>query len=62
MRGSGFSATAAKLDLGFVSLGTQQVRVLANPDRREKHSVGALDEALDDLDSLADGIAGMKPQ
>jgi len=60
--GLGLRATAAKLDLGFVSLGTQQVRVLANPDRREKHSVGALDEALDDLDSLADGIAGMEPQ
>ncbi|NHN64028.1 molybdopterin biosynthesis protein [Haloarcula sp. JP-Z28] len=60
--GLGLRATAAKLDLGFVSLGTQQVRVLANPDRREKHSVGALEEALDDLDSLADGIAGMEPQ
>ena len=60
--GLGLHATAAKLDLGFVSLGTQQVRVLANPDRREKHSVGALEEALDDLDSLADGIAGMEPQ
>ncbi|WP_079990771.1 molybdopterin biosynthesis protein [Haloarcula sp. CBA1127] len=60
--GLGLRATAAKLNLGFVSLGTQQVRVLANPERREKHSVGALAESLDDLDSLADEIAGMEPQ
>ncbi|GGM47231.1 molybdopterin biosynthesis protein [Haloarcula argentinensis] len=60
--GLGLRATAAKLDLGFVSLGTESVRVLANPDRREKDSVDALAETLDDLDSLADGIAGMEPQ
>ncbi|MFU1780835.1 molybdopterin biosynthesis protein [Haloarcula japonica] len=60
--GLGLRATATKLDLGFVSLGTQSVRVLANPDRRGKDSVGALAEALDGLDSLADGMAGMEPQ
>ncbi|MHC3378105.1 molybdopterin biosynthesis protein [Haloarcula sp. H-GB5] len=60
--GLGLRATAAKLDLGFVPLGTESVRVLANPDRREKDSVDALAEALDDLGSLADGIAGMEPQ
>ncbi|MEF8973657.1 MAG: molybdopterin biosynthesis protein [Haloarcula sp.] len=60
--GLGLRATAAKLDLGFVSLGTQPVRVLANPDRREKDSVTEFAEALEDLDSLTDGIAGMEPQ
>ncbi|MDQ2072591.1 molybdopterin biosynthesis protein [Haloarcula sp. H-GB4] len=60
--GLGLRATAAKLDLGFVPLGTQPVRVLANPDRQEKDSVGALAEALKDLDPLLSGMAGMEPQ
>ena len=60
--GLGLRATAAKLDLGFVSLGTQPVRVLANPERREKDSVGALAEALADLGALTDGMVGMEPE
>ncbi|SDX19705.1 molybdopterin molybdochelatase [Haloarcula vallismortis] len=60
--GLGLRATAAKLGLGFVPLGTQPVRVLANPDRRGKASVGALAETLDNLDSLTDGMAGMESQ
>ena len=60
--GLGLRATAAKLELGFVPLGTQPVRVLANPDRREKDSVGALAETLEAIGSLTDGMAGMEPQ
>jgi len=53
--GLGLRATAAKLDLGFVPLGTQSVRVLANPDRIEKASVRELDALLDRyLDAFAD--------
>ncbi|MCJ0619176.1 molybdopterin biosynthesis protein [Haloarcula hispanica] len=60
--GLGLRATAAKLDLGFVSLGTESVRVLVNPDRREKDSIGSLAEVLSDLGALTDGMAGMEPQ
>ncbi|MDG5818366.1 molybdopterin biosynthesis protein [Natronococcus sp. A-GB7] len=47
--GLGLRETADRLDLGFVSLGTQPVRVLANPDRLEKPGVGELENALDDV-------------
>jgi putative molybdopterin biosynthesis protein len=53
--GLGLRATAAKLGLGFVPVGTEQVRVLANPDRQEKPAVERLADELDDLDdALAD--------
>ncbi|MDG5761508.1 molybdopterin biosynthesis protein [Natronococcus sp. A-GB1] len=47
--GLGLRETADRLDLGFVSLGTQPVRVLANPDRLEKPGVEELEAALDDV-------------
>jgi len=47
--GLGLRATAEKLGLGYVSLGTQDVRVFANPDRTEKPSVEALAALLDGL-------------
>jgi len=53
--GLGLRATATKLDLGFVSLGSQSVRVLANPDRTEKASVRTLEDLLARaLDEFAD--------
>jgi molybdate-binding protein len=60
--GLGLRATATKLDLGFVALGTQPVRVLANPERQEKDSVTELAETLADLGSLAEGLVGIGPQ
>ncbi len=45
--GLGLRSTATRLDLGFVPLGEQPVRVLAAPDRREKASVEALQTALE---------------
>jgi molybdopterin molybdotransferase/putative molybdopterin biosynthesis protein len=56
--GLGLRTTADKLGLGFVSLGTQAVRVLANPERVEKAGVEQLERALDDLASLVDAEAG----
>ncbi|MFU8869456.1 molybdopterin biosynthesis protein [Natronococcus sp.] len=47
--GLGLRETADRLELGFVSLGTQPVRVLANPDRLEKPGVGELEDALADV-------------
>ncbi len=47
--GLGLRETADRLDLGFVSLGSQPVRVLANPDRLEKPGVGELEDALADV-------------
>ena len=55
--GLGLRATATELGLGFVPLGTQEVRVLANPDRTEKPSVGTLESALSANDHLA-GLDG----
>ncbi|ARS90426.1 molybdopterin biosynthesis protein [Natrarchaeobaculum aegyptiacum] len=53
--GLGLADTADRLGLGFVSLGSQQVRVLANPDRTGKRSVRELKRALEsgvDVDEL----------
>ncbi|WP_394739271.1 molybdopterin biosynthesis protein [Natronococcus roseus] len=47
--GLGLRETADRLDLGFVSLGSQPVRVLANPDRLEKPGVEELEAALADV-------------
>ncbi|MFB6140434.1 MAG: molybdopterin biosynthesis protein [Halosimplex sp.] len=53
--GLGLRATAAKLGLGFAPVGRQDVRVLANPERREKASVRELERRLADLsDAVAD--------
>ncbi|QSX00237.1 molybdopterin biosynthesis protein [Haloterrigena alkaliphila] len=48
--GLGLAETADRLDLGFVSLGEQPVRVLANPDRTEKAGVRELAAALAERD------------
>ncbi|WP_254769224.1 molybdopterin biosynthesis protein [Salinilacihabitans rarus] len=47
--GLGLRETADRLDLGFVPLGEQRVRVLANPERREKPGVRELAAALDEV-------------
>ncbi|PGF16395.1 molybdopterin biosynthesis protein [Natrinema sp. CBA1119] len=49
--GLGLRETADRLDLGFVSLGQQPVRVLASPDRVEKEGVQELERALADASS-----------
>ncbi|MFP8951682.1 molybdopterin biosynthesis protein [Natrialbaceae archaeon A-arb3/5] len=46
--GLGLAETAATLDLGFVPVGTQSVRVLANPDRTEKSGVRELTTVIED--------------
>ncbi|WP_121741581.1 molybdopterin biosynthesis protein [Natronorubrum halophilum] len=45
--GLGLRETADRLDLGFVPVGEQSVRVLANPDRTGKDSVRELKTALE---------------
>ncbi len=60
--GLGLRATATKLGLGFVPLGTQSVRVLAAPDRREKPSVADFESILDDLEARTDGLDGFDPR
>ncbi|OLZ39660.1 molybdenum cofactor biosynthesis protein MoeA [Natrinema saccharevitans] len=49
--GLGLRETADRLDLGFVPLGDQPIRVLANPDRTEKEGVRELEAALSDVSS-----------
>ncbi len=46
--GLGLRETADRLDLGFVPVGDQPVRVLANPDRTEKDGVLELEDALEE--------------
>jgi len=58
--GLGLEATAAKLGLGFVPLGTQPVDVLANPDRTSKDSVEELETVLGDVSSLAASLPGIR--
>jgi molybdenum cofactor synthesis domain-containing protein len=55
--GLGLRATAAALDCGFVSLGVESVRVLANPERRDKAGVAGLERALDS--GLNDAVASL---
>jgi putative molybdopterin biosynthesis protein len=55
--GLGLRSTAETLDLEFVSLGTQSVRVLAAPDRADKPAVAHLESLLADP-PLAD-LAGV---
>ena len=58
--GLGLRATAETLDCGFVPLGAESVRVLANPDRTEKPGVAALRAVLDArLDDVAASLAGV---
>ncbi|MFB6083478.1 MAG: molybdopterin biosynthesis protein [Halorientalis sp.] len=56
--GLGLRATAAKLGLGFVSLGEQDVRVLANPARTGKGGVAALSEAVANAESVLADLPG----
>jgi molybdenum cofactor synthesis domain-containing protein len=57
--GLGLRATADALDCGFVSLGTESVRVLANPDRVDKPGVDSLRSVLDaNLDDVTASLAG----
>jgi putative molybdopterin biosynthesis protein len=57
--GLGLRATAEKLGLDFVAVGTETVRVLANPDRAEKAGVRELGRALDEeLDAVLSELPG----
>ncbi|WP_211226028.1 molybdopterin biosynthesis protein [Haloplanus natans] len=58
--GIGLRATAERLDCGFVPLGVESVRVLANPDRTGKPGVAALRAVLDArLDDVTASLAGV---
>ncbi|WP_435364688.1 molybdopterin biosynthesis protein [Haloarchaeobius sp. DYHT-AS-18] len=56
--GLGLRATAVKLDMDFVSLGEEQVQVLANPDRVEKSGMQVLKAVLGALDDEMATLAG----
>jgi len=58
--GLGLRTTAERLDCGFVPLGTESVRVLANPDRTDKPGVEALRAVLDaELDGVVASLPGV---
>jgi molybdenum cofactor synthesis domain-containing protein len=54
--GLGLRVTADRLEMAFVPVGEETVRVLANPERIEKPGVTALREAITNAD---DGIAAL---
>jgi len=56
--GLGLRATATKLGLGFVSVGIEQVRVLANPDRTDKPAVERLRGELESVDGVLADLDG----
>ncbi|WP_138004728.1 molybdopterin biosynthesis protein [Halalkalirubrum salinum] len=56
--GVGLRETAERLGLGFVSLGTQPVVVLANPDRLSKPGVESFETAIANAGELFDSLAG----
>jgi putative molybdopterin biosynthesis protein len=56
--GLGLRATATDLEMGFVPVGSQRVRVVAAPDRREKAGVEALADALDGIDDVLAELDG----
>jgi molybdopterin molybdotransferase/putative molybdopterin biosynthesis protein len=57
--GLGLRATATALGLGFVPIGTQSVRVLANPDRTEKDGVRSLRAELQDVEAITESFDGV---
>ncbi|WP_363466949.1 molybdopterin biosynthesis protein [Halogeometricum borinquense] len=56
--GLGLHATANELDMGFIRVGDESVRVHANPDRTEKPSVEAITALLSDADDVFDELPG----
>ncbi|WP_267640558.1 molybdopterin biosynthesis protein [Haloarchaeobius amylolyticus] len=56
--GLGLRSTAVKLDVDFVSLGHQQVQVLANPERVEKSGMQVLEAVLGAIDEDLAILAG----
>jgi molybdate-binding protein len=56
--GLGLRTTADRHDLGFVSIGTQSVRLLGNPDREEKSPSDAVRDALETLPTVCSSLAG----
>jgi molybdate-binding protein len=58
--GVALRSSAAALDLEYVPVGTQTVRVLADPGRAEKDGVRALDDVLADVEAVAERLAGVR--
>ncbi|MEF8800178.1 MAG: molybdopterin biosynthesis protein [Halolamina sp.] len=56
--GVGLRSTAEKLGLGFVPVGTQTVRVRANPDRIEKAGVADLQAVLAGVEDVLAALPG----
>jgi putative molybdopterin biosynthesis protein len=56
--GLGLRATAAKLDLGFVPVGTETVTILANEARTEKAGVRSLEDVLTESEDLFQSLPG----
>jgi molybdate-binding protein len=58
--GLGLRSTATALELGFVPLGRQTVRLLANPDRVDKSAMETLESKVETLDHSQ--FSGVEPR
>jgi putative molybdopterin biosynthesis protein len=57
--GVGLRSTAERLGLGFVGLGAERVRVIADADRTDKEGVRALRDALASVGAIAADLPGV---
>ena len=60
--GVGLRATADRLGLGFVELGRERLRLLANGDRTGKPGVTTLEGALASVETTAGDLPGVEPE
>ncbi|MFB6229171.1 MAG: molybdopterin biosynthesis protein [Halobacteriales archaeon] len=58
--GVGLRSTAERLGLDFVGIGRERLRVLAQADRTEKAGVTALEDVLDSVGAIAEGLPGVE--
>jgi putative molybdopterin biosynthesis protein len=60
--GVGLRSTAERLDLGFVGLGWERLRVLTSDDRARKAGVTALEDALASIDAIVADVPGVESE
>jgi putative molybdopterin biosynthesis protein len=60
--GVGLRSTAERLDLGFVRIGTERLRVFSREDRAGKAGVIALTDALESIDAVVEAVPGAEAE
>ncbi len=60
--GVGLRSTAERLDLGFIRIGTERLRVFSREDRAGKAGVIALTDALESIDAVVEAVPGAEAE